>query len=105
MRVERAEHVDQAASSSRRVIQARSSGRKPLFFWLPRQFLRSISWCAMLTSPTRMNSRSAFSASGAGTRVQEAELGGLPLFAAGPAGKVAADDAELAAAVSKRAST
>ena len=37
-----------------------SSGRKPLFFWLLRQFFRSASLCAMLTSPHRMKSRSAF---------------------------------------------
>src|SRR4029453_2476317 len=39
-----------------RVSQARSSGRKPEFFWLDFQFLRSISWCAMFQSPHRMTS-------------------------------------------------
>ena len=34
-----------------------SSGRKPEFFWLPRQFFRSISLCAIFTSPHRMTSR------------------------------------------------
>jgi hypothetical protein len=62
MRVERAEHVDEAELLEQRVIQARSSGRKPLFLRLPRQFLRSISLCAMLMSPTRITSRSLASA-------------------------------------------
>ena len=53
VRVERAEHVDQAElARAGCVIQARSSGRKPLFLRLPFQFFRSISWCAMLMSPT-----------------------------------------------------
>jgi hypothetical protein len=40
-----------------RVIQARSSGRKPEFFWLLFQFLRSISLCAMFQSPQMTTSR------------------------------------------------
>ena len=43
------------------VIQARSSGVKPLFFWLLFQLRKSISWCAMLMSPTKINSRLALS--------------------------------------------
>ena len=45
------------ASSNTRVSQARSSGRKPEFFWLPFQFFRSISLCAMFQSPQMTNSR------------------------------------------------
>src|SRR6266403_6237514 len=36
---------------------SRSSGRKPEFFWLERQFLRSISLCATFQSPQSMTSR------------------------------------------------
>src|SRR5258705_5029662 len=39
------------------VSQARSSGRKPEFLRLPRQFSRSISLCAMFQSPQITNSR------------------------------------------------
>src|SRR5258706_15874260 len=41
-------------SSNTPVSQARSSGRKPEFFRLERQFLRSISLWAMFQSPHRM---------------------------------------------------
>src|SRR5690606_5957856 len=47
----------QPTSSNNSVSQARSSGRKPEFFWLPRQFLRSISLWAMFQSPQMMYSR------------------------------------------------
>ena len=51
----------------------------------------------MLTSPHRMNSRCFFSAHQVRVEVvEEAELGLLPLLARGAAGKVAADDRELA---------
>jgi hypothetical protein len=61
--------VDQArARSSSLVIQALSSGRKPLFLRLLRQFFRSCSLCAMLTSPHRMKSRSAFRRSRCGSK-------------------------------------
>ena len=39
------------ASSNTRVIHARSSGRNPELFWLPRQFLMSCLVCAMFQSP------------------------------------------------------
>src|SRR5258706_2926970 len=41
-------------SSNTALSQARSSGRKPEFFRLERQFLRSISLWAMFQSPHRM---------------------------------------------------
>ena len=47
-------------SSNTRVSHARSSGRKPEFFRLLRQFLRSISRCAMFQSPQRTISRFCF---------------------------------------------
>ena len=47
------------SSSNTRVSHARSSGRKPEFFWLLRQFFKSMFWCAMFQSPHRMISRSA----------------------------------------------
>jgi hypothetical protein len=47
------------SSSNTRVSHARSSGRNPEFFWLLRQFLRSMGWWAMFQSPHRMISRFA----------------------------------------------
>src|SRR3989344_5158674 len=47
----------QPNSSKIFVSQARSSGRKPEFFWFARQFFKSISLCAMFQSPQRMYSR------------------------------------------------
>src|SRR3990170_3809207 len=44
-------------SSNTFVSQSRSSGRKPEFFWLERQFFRSICRCAMFQSPHRITSR------------------------------------------------
>src|SRR5512145_1922655 len=40
------------SSSNTRVSHARSSGRKPEFFWFERQFLRSTSLCAMFQVAT-----------------------------------------------------
>src|SRR5690606_37530594 len=48
------------SSSKTRVSQARSSGRKREFFWLERQFLRSISLWAMFQSPQRRISQLRF---------------------------------------------
>jgi len=50
-------------SSNTRVSHARSCGRKPEFFRFDRQFFRSISRCAMLTSPQTITSRPAAVAS------------------------------------------
>src|SRR3970040_1432775 len=47
-------------SSNTFVSQARSSGRKPEFLRLARQFFRSISWCARFQSPHRITSRPLF---------------------------------------------
>ncbi len=94
------DEVDRRWTSTRpnwsiaRVIQARSSGRNPLFFWLPRQFFRSTSWCAMLTSPTRMTSRSTAALEVRRERVEKAELRLLPVLARRSTRKIAADDAE-----------
>ena len=46
-----------AAGPNNSSIQARSSGRKPDCFWLPRQFFRSIFRCAIFQSPQMMYSR------------------------------------------------
>ena len=47
-------NVDEAELVEHARSHARSSGRKPEFFWFERQFLRSISLCAMFQSPHRM---------------------------------------------------
>src|SRR6266851_2544527 len=47
----------QPTLSNASVSQARSSGRKPEFFRLERQFFRSVSLWAMFQSPQRTNSR------------------------------------------------
>ena len=64
-----------------RVIQARSSGRKPEFFRLPFQFFRSISLCAMFQSP-QIDDFAAFGLQLLQVRQEhfhEAELGFLAL--------------------------
>ena len=49
--VQAAEHVDEAELVERAAKPGGSSGRKPEFFWLERQFFRSICWWAMFQSP------------------------------------------------------
>src|SRR5687768_18311842 len=46
-----------ATSPNNSSSHARSSGRKPEFFWLERQLRRSISLCAMFQSPQSTTSR------------------------------------------------
>ena len=86
------------SSSNTRVSHARSSGRNPEFFWLLRQFLRSIGWCAMFQSPQRITSRPASrSRCRCGRNCGEkAELGELALRRARPRRQIDADHGELA---------
>src|SRR5450830_123735 len=51
IRVQSAETSTQPCSSNKRVSHARSSGKKPEFFWLLFQFFKSISLWAMFQSP------------------------------------------------------
>ena len=84
------------SSSKTRVSQARSSGRKPEFFWLLRQFLRSICWCAMFQSPhSTISLRPALQRGQVRQeRLEETELGRLPVRARRARGQVEADDDE-----------
>ena len=86
------------SSSNTCVSHARSSGRKPEFFWLLRQFFRSIGWCAMFQSPQRMISRFDLRSRGEVRQElrEEAELRRLPVRPARPRRQVQADHGQVA---------
>jgi hypothetical protein len=89
--------IDPTAGPNSAPIQARSSGRKPEFFRLPFQFLRSISRWAMFQSPHSRTSRPHARASRWGRKPrEEAELGRLPLRRGGARGQIHRDDGQRA---------